>query len=113
MIRTFKQSDVEDLAKYGTIPIINGLTDYQKMTLAIEYAQMLFKVNSGTFTAYDTTPKFSLRNSNLTAIVDRFGIVENGSYWETYTWENGTNNLVTDSHNTLAPTMHMKIVYVK
>ena len=27
MIRTFKQSDVEDLAKYGTIPIINGLTD--------------------------------------------------------------------------------------
>ena len=28
MIRTYKQSDVEDLAKYGTIPIINGLTDY-------------------------------------------------------------------------------------
>ncbi len=28
MIRTFAQSDVEDLAKYGTIPIINGLTDY-------------------------------------------------------------------------------------
>lgn len=27
MIRTFKQSDVEDLAKYGNIPIINGLTD--------------------------------------------------------------------------------------
>ena len=27
MIRTFKQSDVEDLARYGTIPIINGLTD--------------------------------------------------------------------------------------
>lgn len=27
MIRTYKQSDVEDLAKYGTIPIINGLTD--------------------------------------------------------------------------------------
>jgi ornithine carbamoyltransferase len=27
MIRTFKHSDVEDLAKYGTIPIINGLTD--------------------------------------------------------------------------------------
>jgi len=28
MIRTYKQSDVEDLAKYGDIPIINGLTDY-------------------------------------------------------------------------------------
>lgn len=27
MIRTFKQSDVEDLDKYGAIPIINGLTD--------------------------------------------------------------------------------------
>ncbi len=27
MIRTYKQSDVEDLAKFGTIPIINGLTD--------------------------------------------------------------------------------------
>ena len=28
MIRTFKQSDVEDFAKYGSIPVINGLTDY-------------------------------------------------------------------------------------
>lgn len=28
MIRTFEQSEVEDLAKYGSIPIINGLTDY-------------------------------------------------------------------------------------
>lgn len=28
MIRTYAQSDVEDLAKYGNIPIINGLTDY-------------------------------------------------------------------------------------
>ncbi|KGK81263.1 ornithine carbamoyltransferase [Clostridium sp. HMP27] len=27
MIRTYKQSDVEDLAKYGTVPVINGLTD--------------------------------------------------------------------------------------
>ena len=28
MIRTFAQSEVEDLAKYGNIPIINGLTDF-------------------------------------------------------------------------------------
>lgn len=28
MIRTFQQKEVEDLAKYGSIPIINGLTDY-------------------------------------------------------------------------------------
>lgn len=28
MIRTFKQQEVEDLAKYGSIPIINGLTDF-------------------------------------------------------------------------------------
>ncbi len=28
MIRTFAQSEVEELAKYGSIPVINGLTDY-------------------------------------------------------------------------------------
>ena len=28
MIRTFAQEEVEKLAEYGTIPIINGLTDY-------------------------------------------------------------------------------------
>ena len=28
MIRTYEQSDVEALAEYGSIPIINGLTDY-------------------------------------------------------------------------------------
>ena len=27
MIRTFKQSDVEDLAAYGSVPVINALTD--------------------------------------------------------------------------------------
>ncbi len=28
MIRTYEQKEVEDLAKFGSIPIINGLTDY-------------------------------------------------------------------------------------
>ena len=28
MIRTFDQQDVEDLAEYGSVPVINGLTDY-------------------------------------------------------------------------------------
>ena len=28
MIRTFRQEDAEDLAQYGSIPVINGLTDY-------------------------------------------------------------------------------------
>ena len=28
MIRTFAQQEVEDLAKYGSIPIVNGLTDF-------------------------------------------------------------------------------------
>lgn len=28
MIRTFDQQEVEDLAKYGSIPIVNGLTDF-------------------------------------------------------------------------------------
>ena len=27
MIRTFRQQDVEDLAKYGSVPVINALTD--------------------------------------------------------------------------------------
>jgi len=28
MIRTFDQADVEELAKYSTVPVINGLTDF-------------------------------------------------------------------------------------
>ncbi|WP_374128571.1 ornithine carbamoyltransferase [Candidatus Endomicrobiellum agilis] len=29
MVRAFKHSDVEEFAKYSTIPVINGLTDYE------------------------------------------------------------------------------------
>ena len=32
MIRTFKHQDVQDLADYGKIPVINGLTDDQHPT---------------------------------------------------------------------------------
>ena len=28
MIRSYKQQEVEDLAKFGSVPVINGLTDY-------------------------------------------------------------------------------------
>lgn len=28
MIRTYEQKEVEDLAKFGSVPVINGLTDY-------------------------------------------------------------------------------------
>lgn len=35
MIRTFSHKDVTDLAKFGTIPIINGLTDDQHPTQAL------------------------------------------------------------------------------
>lgn len=35
MIRTFDQSYVEDLAKYGSVPIINGLTDFCHPTQVI------------------------------------------------------------------------------
>jgi ornithine carbamoyltransferase len=35
MIRTFAQSDVDDLARYGSIPVINGLTDLMHPTQAL------------------------------------------------------------------------------
>lgn len=35
MIRTFKHSDITDLAKYGSIPVINGLSDDQHPTQAL------------------------------------------------------------------------------
>jgi ornithine carbamoyltransferase len=35
MIRTFDQADVEDLARYGSIPVINGLTDLLHPTQAL------------------------------------------------------------------------------
>ncbi len=35
MIRTFAQEDVDDLARYGSIPVINGLTDLMHPTQAL------------------------------------------------------------------------------
>ena len=48
MIRTFAQKEVEDLAEYGSIPIINGLTDFchpcqvlaDLMTIREKYASL-------------------------------------------------------------------------
>ena len=35
MIRTFAQADVDDLARYGSLPVINGLTDLLHPTQAL------------------------------------------------------------------------------
>lgn len=48
MIRTFKQSDVEDLAKYGSIPIINGLTDLYHPCQALADLLTIYE-HKGTF----------------------------------------------------------------
>ena len=45
MIRTFAQKEVEDLAAYGSIPIINGLTDFAQvladlLTIREKYASL-------------------------------------------------------------------------
>ncbi len=49
MIRTFAQSDVEGLAKYGSIPIINGLTDLVHPCQVLA-DMMTFYENGGDFT---------------------------------------------------------------
>lgn len=43
MIRTFKQSDVEDLANFGTIPVINGLTDEMHPCQILADLQTIFE----------------------------------------------------------------------
>jgi ornithine carbamoyltransferase len=47
MIRTFKQSDVEELAQYGSIPVINGLTDLVHPCQALADILTLYE-NKGT-----------------------------------------------------------------
>ncbi|MDR0855349.1 MAG: ornithine carbamoyltransferase [Christensenellaceae bacterium] len=47
MIRTFKQSDVDDLAKFGSIPVINGLTDYAHPTQIIADLQTVKEHKGG------------------------------------------------------------------
>ena len=43
MIRTFAQKDVEDLAKYGDVPIINGLTDAEHPCQILADLQTIFE----------------------------------------------------------------------
>ena len=48
MIRTFAQQEVEDLAKYGSIPIINGLTDYAHPCQVLADLQTIREHKGGT-----------------------------------------------------------------
>ena len=42
MIRTYKQSDLEEFAKYSKVPVINGLTDsYHPVQLMTDYLTMI------------------------------------------------------------------------
>lgn len=47
MIRTFNQKDVEDLAKYGSIPVINGLTDMYHPCQALADMQTVYEQKGG------------------------------------------------------------------
>ena len=47
MIRTFKQSDVEGLAEYGSIPVINGLTDDFHPCQALADMQTVYEHKGG------------------------------------------------------------------
>jgi ornithine carbamoyltransferase len=50
MIRTFEHKDVEDLAKYGSVPVINGLTDLEHPCQALGdiFTVMEHKSGAGT-----------------------------------------------------------------
>ncbi|MEI6101165.1 MAG: ornithine carbamoyltransferase, partial [Eubacteriales bacterium] len=58
MIRTFKQSDVEDLARFGSIPVINGLTDDYHPCQALADIQTIYE------------HKGTLENKKLTFVGD-------------------------------------------
>ena len=55
MIRTYAQQDVEDLAKYGDIPVINGLTDYSHpcQVLADLMTVKEYKLNTDKYKSFD------------------------------------------------------------
>ena len=44
MIRTFKQSDVEELARFGSIPVINGLTDDEHPCQVLADLQTIYEI---------------------------------------------------------------------
>ena len=54
MIRTYKQSDIEEFAKYSKVPVINGLTDdFHPVQLMADYLTMIeFGKNKNPVVAY-------------------------------------------------------------
>ena len=55
MIRTYAQKDVEDFAEYGSIPVINGLTDYAHpcQVLADLMTVKEYKLNNNKYKSFD------------------------------------------------------------
>ena len=97
MIRTFEQSEVEALAEYGSIPIINGLTDYCHPCQVLADL-MTIRENQGTIdrmarpwclTEKDNSHSFD-RLEELAHIFRRFNVTRTTIKSLGMDWENST-----------------------